>query len=92
MAEKLSQAEIDALLSAAFSGQAQLSKPKEEAPKYRKYDFKSPRKFTKDRLKMLNGIFDSYSRSLNTRINGLLPVRWSAVLSRSSVTMNSPML
>lgn len=72
MAEKLSQAEIDALLSAAFSGQTQLSKPKEEGPKYRKYDFKSPRKFTKDRLKMLNGIFDSYSRSLNTRINGLL--------------------
>jgi len=72
MAEKLSQAEIDALLSAAFSGQTQLAKPKEEAPKYRKYDFKSPRKFTKDRLKMLNGIFDSYSRSLNTRINGLL--------------------
>ncbi len=72
MAEKLSQAEIDALLSAAFSGQTQLAKPKEEAPKYRKYDFKSPRKFTKDRLKMLSGIFDSYSRSLNTRINGLL--------------------
>ncbi len=72
MAEKLSQAEIDALLSAAFSGQSQLVKPKEEAPKYRKYDFKSPRKFTKDRLKMLNSIFDSYSRSLNTRINGLL--------------------
>jgi len=72
MAEKLSQAEIDALLSAAFSGQTQLAKPKEETPKYRKYDFKSPRKFTKDRLKMLSGIFDSYSRSLNTRINGLL--------------------
>jgi len=72
MAEKLTQSEIDALLSAAFSGQAQLSKPKEETPKYRKYDFKSPRKFTKDRLKMLNGIFDSYARALNTRINGLL--------------------
>lgn len=72
MAEKLSQAEIDALLSAAFSGQTELTKPKEEAPKYRKYDFKSPRKFTKDRLKMLSGIFDSYSRSLITRINGLL--------------------
>ena len=86
MAEKLSQAEIDALLSAAFSGQAQLSKPKEEAPKYRKYDFKSPRKFTKDRLKMLNGIFENYTRVIT------LPVRWSAVLSRSSVTMNSPML
>ncbi len=72
MAEKLSQSQIDALLSAAFSGG--LSQPKEEAPekKYRKYDFTSPRKFTKDRLKMLNGIFENYSRALNTRINGLM--------------------
>ncbi len=72
MAEKLSQSQIDALLSAAFSGG--LSQQKEEAPekKYRKYDFTSPRKFTKDRLKMLNGIFENYSRALNTRINGLM--------------------
>jgi len=72
MAEKLSQSQIDALLSAAFSGG--LSQPKEEAPekKYRKYDFTSPRKFTKDRLKMLSGIFENYSRALNTRINGLM--------------------
>ncbi len=72
MAEKLSQSQIDALLSAAFSGG--LNQTKEETPekKYRKYDFTSPRKFTKDRLKMLNGIFENYSRALNTRINGLL--------------------
>jgi len=72
MAEKLSQSQIDMLLSAAFSGG--LSQPKEEAPekKYRKYDFTSPRKFTKDRLKMLSGIFENYSRALNTRINGLM--------------------
>ncbi len=73
MAEVLSQSQIDALLAAARSG-GDLSKPKEEAPekKYRKYDFYSPRKFTKDRLKMLNGIFENYSRALNTRVNGLM--------------------
>lgn len=74
MAEVLSQSQIDALLNAAFSGEKDLSSPKEESPekKYKKYDFYSPRKFTKDRIKMLNGIYDNYSRVLNTRINGLL--------------------
>jgi len=74
MAEVLSQSQIDALLAAARSG-GDISKPVEETPekkKYRKYDFYSPRKFTKDRLKMLNGVFDNYSRALNTRINGLM--------------------
>ncbi len=73
MAEKLSQSQIDALLSSMLNGGGNAS-PQEEVPekKYRKYDFKSPRKFTKDRLKMLSGIFDSYSRILNTRMNGLL--------------------
>jgi len=73
MAEVLSQSQIDALLAAARSG-GNTAKPAEEAPekKYRKYDFYSPRKFNKDRLKMLNGVFENYSRALNTRINGLL--------------------
>ena len=43
-----------------------------EEKKYRKYDFYSPRKFTKDRLKMLNSIFESYARVINSRINALL--------------------
>jgi len=74
MAEVLSQSQIDALLSAAFSGEKDLSSQKGESPekKYRKYDFYSPRKFTKDRIKMLHGIFDNYSHVLNTRINGLV--------------------
>ncbi|MBP1757802.1 MAG: flagellar motor switch protein FliM [Firmicutes bacterium] len=75
MAEVLSQSQIDMLLTAALSGnmndldgEGQESQDK----KYRKYDFHSPRKFTKDRLRILNGIFDSYSRIINNRINGLL--------------------
>lgn len=73
MAEVLSQGQIDALLSAARSGE--VLAPQEEASagkKYRRYDFKSPRKFTKDRLKMLDGVFENYARNMNSRFNGLM--------------------
>ena len=74
MAEVLSQSQIDALLNAARSGALDVDKPAEKSAeqKYRKYDFYSPRKFTKDRLKMLNSIFESYARVINSRINALL--------------------
>jgi len=74
MAEVLSQSQIDALLAAAQSGAMDLDAPAEESSekKYRKYDFYSPRKFTKDRLKMLNSIFENYSRVINSRINAML--------------------
>lgn len=74
MAEVLSQSQIDALLSAVRSGEKDLEEPVQEQPekKYRKYDFYSPRKFTKDRIKMLHGIFENYTRVINSRINALL--------------------
>ena len=74
MAEVLSQSQIDALLNAARSGEMDLDAPteKKQEQKYRKYDFYSPRKFTKDRLKMLNSIFEGYARVINSRINALL--------------------
>ena len=73
MAEVLSQSQIDALLSAARSGEMALNNSEQKPEKkYRKYDFYSPRKFTKDRLKMISGIFENYTRIINSRINGLL--------------------
>ena len=39
-------------------GSESLSQAKEEK-KYQKYDFRSPRKYTKERLKMLNGVFEN---------------------------------
>lgn len=74
MADKLSQNEIDALLGALRSGEKDLNSPSEANPetKYRKYDFSSPRKFTKDRIKMLMSIFDNYSRLINSRLNARL--------------------
>ena len=74
MPEVLTQSQIDALLNAARSGELDADKSPEKSAeqKYRKYDFYSPRKFTKDRLKMLNSIFESYARVINSRINALL--------------------
>lgn len=73
MSEVLSQSEIDALLNSMLSGGGDIPKEKTEPEKkYRKYDFKSPKKFTKDRIKMLNSIYDNYTRIINSRLNALL--------------------
>lgn len=73
MADVLSQAQIDALLKAVRSGDRDLDESSENLEKkYQKYDFSSPRKFTKDRIKMLNGIFDNYSRMVGSRLNARL--------------------
>lgn len=74
MAEKLSQSQIDALLNAVRSGEKDLSESSEKSSetKYRKYDFSSPRKFTKDRIKMLHSVYENYARIINTRLNGWL--------------------
>lgn len=74
MSEVLSQSQIDALLNAVLSGDKDLEEEPKPNPEnnYRKYDFSSPRKFTKDRIKMLNSIFDNYTRLINTRLNAML--------------------
>lgn len=74
MAEVLSQSQIDALLNAALSGELNLEGEggADQGKKYRKYDFYSPRKFTKDRIKMLHGIFENYTRLINSRLNTML--------------------
>lgn len=80
MAEVLSQSQIDALLNAINSGEKDLDKSGEEKQekKYRKYDFTNPRKFAKDRIKMLNGIFENYTRVISSRLNGLLRINCEA--------------
>ncbi len=73
MPEVLSQSQIDALLSSMRSGgDAEKAEEKQPEKKYRKYDFTTPRKFTKDRIKMLNGIFENYTRVISSRLNGQL--------------------
>ena len=72
MAEVLSQSQIDALLNSMRSGDEGRVEEKQPEKKYRKYDFTTPRKFTKDRIKMLNGIFENYTRVISSRLNAQL--------------------
>lgn len=76
MAEVLSQSQIDALLNAMQNPDADTvaEEPKEPEQKYKKYDFYSPKKYTKDKLKMLRSIYDNYSRVAASQINGLFRV------------------
>lgn len=79
----LSQAEIDALLNSVLPGgpggdggdtkQAKPFEPeKTEEQKFKRYDFNSPRKFTKDKLRLLRGIHETYARVVSSRLNSIL--------------------
>jgi len=71
MADKqLSQAEIDALLSSLTSGGS--AGVEDESTKIKKYDFKSPKKFTKEQLRTLDGLYENFSRMLSSYLSGIL--------------------
>ena len=77
MADILSQSQIDALLN-SFSeeGAKALDEIEEQSneKKVKTYDFKMPKKFTKEQLKTIDGIFENYSRVLSSYLTGLLRV------------------
>ncbi|MBS5521592.1 MAG: flagellar motor switch protein FliM [Clostridiales bacterium] len=77
MAEVLSQSQIDALLSAMQDEPHDNTDQKSdqgEQKAYKKYDFYSPKKYTKDKLNLLRGIYDNYARMITSQINGLFRV------------------
>lgn len=76
MADVLSQSQIDALLNSMQNAEAESVAEESKKPKqkYRKYDFYSPKKYTKDKLKMLHSIYDNYARIATSQINGLFRV------------------
>lgn len=73
MAEILSQSQIDALLSTMNGDDASTEEigNNEGGKQYRKYDFYSPKKFTKDKLKIVKSIYDNYARIVASQINSL---------------------
>ena len=78
MAETLTQEQIDALLSSALSG-GEIESSKEADVK--EYDFRAPKKFTKERIKILDSIFDNYARLLSSYLTGLLRLYCKVSLS-----------
>lgn len=73
MSDVLSQSQIDMLLSSMREGDAGADKKEEKKEKkYKSYDFSSPKKFTKDKLKILKGVYDNYCRIIVSQLNGIL--------------------
>lgn len=67
----LSQSEIDKLLSAIADGTVSTEevKAEEEQKKIKVYDFKRPDKFSKDQIRTLFMLHESFSRMLNTYLS-----------------------
>lgn len=80
MADVLSQGQIDELLkSMQSSGAEQKTETVEhgaetETTKYNRYDFYSPRKITKDKMKILTSVFENYARIVTSQVNGIFRV------------------
>jgi len=70
----LSQSEIDKLLSALSDGSvsAEEVKAEEEERKVKVYDFKRPDRFSKDQIRTLFMLHESFSRLLNTYLSATL--------------------
>lgn len=67
MSEVLSQSEIDELLSALSSGQVvpEQGTDSKEKQQIKKYDFRSPKKFSKDHITTLEMVHDNYARIIS---------------------------
>ncbi len=70
MPESLSQSQIDELLKRMHSGEVDTEV--EKKPKIKEYDFKTPKKFTKEQLKALDGLHENFSRVLSSYFSSIL--------------------
>lgn len=75
MSEILSQSQIDLLLSSLTKGEKQIEQPEQTSgKKIKEYDFRSPKLFTREQLKLLYSIYENYARLLSSHITGLLQI------------------
>jgi flagellar motor switch protein FliM len=72
LSDVLSQSEIDALLNAMNSGEVDASKPAEPELKVKEYDFRTANRFSKEQIRTLHIIYDSFARLLSTYLSGSL--------------------
>ncbi|MCI5752673.1 MAG: flagellar motor switch protein FliM [Oscillospiraceae bacterium] len=76
MADVLSQQQIDELLNSfSTQGEKAFEEIEDEAEKkIKNYDFKTPKKFTKEKLKIIEGILENYARTLSSYLTGLMRI------------------
>ena len=75
MAEGLTQQQIDELLGNIQSGELDVNTIEaSDEKKIKEYDFRSPKRISKDQLKFLGNIFDNFARFLNMQLASVLRV------------------
>ncbi|MDE7193468.1 MAG: flagellar motor switch protein FliM [Oscillospiraceae bacterium] len=79
MADVLTQAQIDEMLKNVAMGADPVVTAKEES-EVKEYDFRAPKKFTREQLKILDSIFENYARLLSSYLTGLLRLYCSVSL------------
>lgn len=67
----LTQAQIDELLKTASMGTDPVVSQADEVH-IKEYDFRAPKKFTKEQIKILESIFENYARLLSSYLTGML--------------------
>lgn len=72
MAEILSQSQIDELLNNLSSGDVSIQELEANEKKVKEYDFRSPKKITKETVKLLKGIYENYCRIISSRLTSML--------------------
>jgi len=71
VADVLTQAQIDEMLKNVAMG-AEPVVTKNEETQVKEYDFRAPKKFTKEQIKILESIFENYARLLSSYLTGKL--------------------
>ncbi len=75
MSEILSQNEIDALLNAMLSGEPAAEEPAEAAQEelnVKPYDFKLAKKFSKEQMRTINIVYDTFGQFIGTYLTGAM--------------------
>ncbi|KNZ42632.1 flagellar motor switch protein FliM [Acetobacterium bakii] len=73
MAEILSQSQIDSLLSSLTSGKDEVEHQDiSTEKKVKDYDFRRPKLFTREQLKLLFSIYENYAKLLSSHTTGIL--------------------
>lgn len=74
MSEILSQAEIDALLSALTSGEVNAEDIRDHGntPRVRSYDFRRAMRYSKDHIRIISRIHEHFARLMTTHLSGQL--------------------
>lgn len=74
MAEILSQSQIDELLNNLNSGEIDIKEIESQSKekKVKEYNFRSPKKITKETIHFLNSIFENYCRMLSSYLTSIL--------------------